>query len=71
MARQRLTKLPKTKDKILKADPEMIILSEASQRKTNMMSHMQNLKMTHMNLFTKQKQTHREQSSKGKAGGRD
>ena len=43
-------------------DMEIIILSEVTQRKTNIIhiTYMWNLKkMIQMNLFTKQKQTHR------------
>ena len=42
-------------------DLEIIILSEVSQTKTNSIYHlyMESKKMLQMNLFTKQKQTHR------------
>ena len=44
-------------------DLEIIILSEVSQRKTNIMWYHScvesNLKMIQMNLFIKQKQTHK------------
>ena len=43
-------------------DPEIITLSEVSQRKTNIMwyhLYVESKKMIQMNLFTKQKQTHR------------
>ena len=42
-------------------DLEIITLSEVRQRKTNTIYHLyvESKKMTQMNLFTKQKQTHR------------
>ena len=41
-------------------DPEIIILSEVSQRQIHDITYMWNLiKMIQMNLYTKQKQTHR------------
>ena len=57
---------------------EFIILSEVSQRKTNIIYHlyMDSKKITQMNLFTKQKQTHRKKEQiygyqRGKGGRRD
>ena len=44
-------------------DLEIIILSEVSQRKTNIIRHylhVESKKMIQMNLFTIQKQTHRQ-----------
>ena len=43
-------------------DLKIIIFSEVSQRKTNIICyhlHVESKKMIQMNLFTKQKQTHR------------
>ena len=43
-------------------DLEIIILSEVNQRKTNIILYhlyLASKKMTHMNLFTKKKQSHR------------
>ena len=55
---------------------EIIILSEVSQRKTNISLICGFEKMIQMNLFTKQKQTHRIRKQiygyqRGKVGGRD
>ena len=58
-------------------DLEVIILSEVSQRKTNIIwyhLHVESKKMTQMNLFTKRKQTHRHRKQtygyqRGKGGG--
>ena len=55
---------------------EIIILSEVSQRKTNISLICGIEKMIQMNLFTKQKQTHRIRKQiygyqRGKVGGRD
>ena len=55
---------------------EIIILSEVSQRKINISLICGIEKMIQMNLFTKQKQTHRIRKQiygyqRGKVGGRD
>ena len=58
-------------------DLEIIILSEVSQTKTNIMWYhlfVESWKMIQMNLFTKQKQTHRHRKQTygyqmGKVGG--
>ena len=59
-------------------DLEIIILSEVSQKKTNILYHLcvESKKMIQMNLFTKQKQTHRQRKQtygyrRGKGWGRD
>ena len=47
-------------------DIEMIIFSEVSQTKTNIIYyhlHVKSKKMIQMNLFTKQKQTHRQKTN--------
>ena len=57
--------------------PEIIILSEVSQRKTNIIWHhlyVKSKKMIQMNLFMKQTHRHRKQTygyQRGKVGGRD
>ena len=53
MARQILTK------ENIKSRPRDYYTKGSKLDKYHMMSHMQNLKMIHMNLFTKQKQTQR------------
>ena len=59
-------------------DLEIIILSEVSQTNTNIIYHLyvESKKVIQMNLFTKQKQTHRLRKQtydyqRGKVGGRD